>query len=213
MVNGASCIRRSEFRTLTATSDRLTRVELIAAAIIELSNPDLRAACFDDPKLPAKVPASNGLAQACIVDKIEQFAGELSDPSIGSDERLFALKFLLHLVGDVYQPWIASCPPNTRSSPAARPMVDPPDSTARAGRPERWVCAPTSAVRPHASWIQTSDALPMAAQGRALPPAPDFQSARSGRTAVAKLDTPLNRVRQLDGGVGAVSRRHRARPA
>jgi hypothetical protein len=71
---------------------------------IELGNPDLGAACFDHPKLPAGVPASKGPAQACIVDKIEQFAGELADPNTGSDERLLALKFLLHLVGDVHQP-------------------------------------------------------------------------------------------------------------
>jgi hypothetical protein len=71
---------------------------------IELRNPDLRAACFDHPRVPAGVPASGGPAQACIVDKIEQFEGELVAPDTSAGERLLALKFLLHLVADVHQP-------------------------------------------------------------------------------------------------------------
>jgi hypothetical protein len=39
-----------------------------------------------------------------VVDKINQFAVELKDPNTDFEERLFALKFLLHLVGDLHQP-------------------------------------------------------------------------------------------------------------
>ena len=39
-----------------------------------------------------------------MVDKIEQFTGELSDPRTDPEERLVALKFVLHLVGDLHQP-------------------------------------------------------------------------------------------------------------
>jgi hypothetical protein len=42
--------------------------------------------------------------KACIVDKIEQFAAELADPRTDPEERLVALKFVLHLVGDLHQP-------------------------------------------------------------------------------------------------------------
>jgi hypothetical protein len=75
---------------------------------IELSLPDLAAACFGHPPLPAGVPASKGPPQACVVDKINQFAGELGDPATGASEQLLALKFLLHFVGDLHQPLHAS---------------------------------------------------------------------------------------------------------
>ena len=71
---------------------------------IEVVAPNLDAACFGHLPLPAGVLASEGSPQACVVDKFEQFAGELGDPTTGAPERLLALKFLLHLVGDVHQP-------------------------------------------------------------------------------------------------------------
>src|SRR6202035_2254805 len=71
---------------------------------IELFKPDLDQACFGRPRLPDGTVASNGPAQACIVDKIEQFTAELADPGTNPEERLLALKFLLHLIGDLHQP-------------------------------------------------------------------------------------------------------------
>ena len=71
---------------------------------IELHSPSLDAACFGHPKLPPAALASLGPAQACIVDKIDQFATELARADTPPDERLAALKFLLHFVGDVHQP-------------------------------------------------------------------------------------------------------------
>ena len=71
---------------------------------IELDGPNLERACFGHPRLPAAVPASSGPAKACLVDKIEQFTAELSNSATAPGERLLALEFLLHLVGDVHQP-------------------------------------------------------------------------------------------------------------
>jgi hypothetical protein len=71
---------------------------------IELGDPNLDAACFGHPPLPAGTIASNGPARVCIVDKIEQFTAELANPSTDPEERLIALKFVLHLVGDLHQP-------------------------------------------------------------------------------------------------------------
>jgi hypothetical protein len=71
---------------------------------IEVDHPNLETACAGHPSLPAGTIASNGPAQACIVDKIEQFAVELVDPRTDPEERVVALKFLLHLVGDLHQP-------------------------------------------------------------------------------------------------------------
>ena len=71
---------------------------------IEIDDPDLSRACFERPPLPAGLLASRGPAHACIVDKIDQFAAELADPATDAEERLIALKFLLHLVGDLHQP-------------------------------------------------------------------------------------------------------------
>jgi S1/P1 Nuclease len=75
---------------------------------LELSAPNLDRACFGHPALPAGALASNGPAQDCVVDKIEEFAAELANPATDRSERIVALKFLLHLVGDLHQPLHAS---------------------------------------------------------------------------------------------------------
>jgi S1/P1 Nuclease len=71
---------------------------------LEINDPDMAVACFERPALPVGTVASNGPPKACIVDKINQFAAELKDPKTDFEERLFALKFLLHFVGDLHQP-------------------------------------------------------------------------------------------------------------
>jgi mono/diheme cytochrome c family protein len=73
-------------------------------AEIDAGRPNIPNACYGQPPLPRGTPASQGPAKACIVDKIDQFAEELADPKLGSDERLLALKYLLNLVGDIHQP-------------------------------------------------------------------------------------------------------------
>jgi hypothetical protein len=75
---------------------------------LELSSPNLDRACFAHPALPPATPASAGPADDCVVDKIDQFEAELSNPHTGTGERRLALQFLLHLVGDVHQPLHAS---------------------------------------------------------------------------------------------------------
>jgi hypothetical protein len=71
---------------------------------VEISHPDLDGACFGHPRIPAGTVASNGPAQDCVVDKVEEFAAELSSPTTDPEERIVALKFLLHFVGDLHQP-------------------------------------------------------------------------------------------------------------
>jgi len=75
---------------------------------IELTAPDLDQACFNHPALPPGTVASNGPADDCVVDKIEEFAAELANPATDLEEQIVALKFLLHFVGDVHQPLHAS---------------------------------------------------------------------------------------------------------
>jgi hypothetical protein len=70
----------------------------------ELADPNLALACFGYPPLPPAVSASKGPPEACVVDKIDQFAAELGDPATGASEQLLALKFLLHVIGDLHQP-------------------------------------------------------------------------------------------------------------
>jgi hypothetical protein len=69
---------------------------------VELDQPDLKAACFGFPA-PDTV-ASRGPAHDCIVNKVAQFAAELGTPALPAAERLLALKFLIHFVGDMHQP-------------------------------------------------------------------------------------------------------------
>jgi hypothetical protein len=71
---------------------------------MELFAPDLEAACYGEPQLPAGVPASAGPAEDCVVNKVNEFERELSSSRTAPAERLMALQFLLHLVGDLHQP-------------------------------------------------------------------------------------------------------------
>src|SRR2546430_996064 len=68
---------------------------------LDPANPDLTKACFGKPALPSMAPASRGVRDDCVVDKIEQFAKELRDPATLPGERLTALQFLLNFVGEV----------------------------------------------------------------------------------------------------------------
>jgi len=71
---------------------------------IEIEQPDMTAACFGFPALAAGQSASQGPAQDCIVNKIEEFFGELQNQTTPPAERLLALKYLIHFVGDLHQP-------------------------------------------------------------------------------------------------------------
>jgi hypothetical protein len=71
---------------------------------MEIEGADIGTACFGRFPLPAGTLASNGDPKACVVDKAKQFADELGAQGTDPEERLFALKFLLHFVGDMHQP-------------------------------------------------------------------------------------------------------------
>jgi S1/P1 Nuclease len=71
---------------------------------VEIDQPDLERACFEFPALPLGQWASQGPAQDCVVNKINEFAAELKSPSTPTAERILALKFLIHFVGDLHQP-------------------------------------------------------------------------------------------------------------
>lgn len=75
---------------------------------LDLHRPNLERACFGHPPLRPGQVASRGPGQACIVDKIVQFRAEWLAPDTAPAERLLALRFLLHFVGDVHQPLHAS---------------------------------------------------------------------------------------------------------
>lgn len=67
---------------------------------------DLDAACFNHPAVTN--PASAGPAQNCVVDKVREFSAELAAPATMPAERLLALKYLIHFIGDLHQPLHAS---------------------------------------------------------------------------------------------------------
>lgn len=73
---------------------------------LDLDNPDFNSACFAEPA--AHTAAFVGAERACIVDKIDQFEHELLDRTTDDRERLRALQFVLHLIGDLHQPLHAS---------------------------------------------------------------------------------------------------------
>jgi hypothetical protein len=63
---------------------------------------------FYEPRDCYRPNDKNVLASAdhhnCVVDRIESFAKVLADRNASHDERVEALKFLVHFVGDVHQP-------------------------------------------------------------------------------------------------------------
>jgi S1/P1 Nuclease len=71
---------------------------------IEIDHPDVAGACFDFPAQGIAQLASAGPAEDCVVNKIDEFAAELRSPLTAPAERLLALKFLIHFIGDVHQP-------------------------------------------------------------------------------------------------------------
>jgi len=97
---------------------------------LEINDPDITVACFGRPALPPGTLASNGPPKACVVDKIAQFAAELKDPETDFEERLFALKFILHFVGDLHQP-LHSADNNDRGGNSVKVLADGVSSTAR----------------------------------------------------------------------------------
>jgi hypothetical protein len=73
-------------------------------ADIDIQTGDIDAACEHHPKLSRGTLASRGPANNCVIDKIDQFMVELRNPFIARAEKILALKFLLHLIGDLHQP-------------------------------------------------------------------------------------------------------------
>jgi hypothetical protein len=71
---------------------------------VEIDGPDLNAACFGHPELGAGELATDGPDKVCATDKIKQFEAELRSTSTDAEERVMALKFILHFVGDIHQP-------------------------------------------------------------------------------------------------------------
>lgn len=65
---------------------------------------DLDKACNGHPELSWGTSASKGPATDCIVDKINQFTVELGNRWTSRAEKILALKFIMHFVGDIHQP-------------------------------------------------------------------------------------------------------------
>lgn len=90
-------------------SDRTgTKVRYLATrawhfADVEIDGGTLGAACHA-PDLPNPRLASRGPADDCVVHKVDEFAAELGDARTSPAEKRLALKFLMHLVGDLHQP-------------------------------------------------------------------------------------------------------------
>ena len=75
---------------------------------IEPRGGSLQVACFAFPELTPGTVSSDGPDPDRVVNKIEQFEAELTTRSTPDAEKLLALKFLMHVVGDLHQPLHAS---------------------------------------------------------------------------------------------------------
>jgi S1/P1 Nuclease len=108
LASDADTLTAADFASRATWADkyRTTHPETAAwhFADIEIDTGDLSAACFGFPALGAAQLASQGPPQDCVLDKVEEFAAELGNPASAAAERLLALKFLIHFVGDLHQP-------------------------------------------------------------------------------------------------------------
>lgn len=100
-------LTRRDFASRSNWADEEKRRDFAAThnwhfAEIEISGGSVAAAC-NGHTLPGQ-PASRGPANACIIDKIEEFRAELATPQAPRAERILALKYVLHFVGDIHQP-------------------------------------------------------------------------------------------------------------
>src|SRR3954454_25264499 len=107
MANGISYFNFPPFRDSNRDGAR-ERTHRWHFVDIEITDPNLNQACFGHPPVPSGTLASLGPANDCVIDKIQEFADELASPATDPEEQIVALKFLLHLVGDVHQPLHAS---------------------------------------------------------------------------------------------------------
>ncbi|HEY1926643.1 MAG TPA: S1/P1 nuclease [Caulobacteraceae bacterium] len=71
---------------------------------LQIGGADLAKVCNNFPKTPAGTPESAGDPNDCALDKINAFKAELADLNTPAPERLMALKFIMHFVGDIHQP-------------------------------------------------------------------------------------------------------------
>jgi|HubBroStandDraft_3_1064219.scaffolds.fasta_scaffold110656_2 hypothetical protein len=108
LASDADTLTTPDFPSRATWADRYAKIHRETAAWHfmdqEIDQPDVAAACFGFPPLAAGQVASAGPAQDCVIDKIDQFSAELRDPATAPAERLLALKFLIHFVGDLHQP-------------------------------------------------------------------------------------------------------------
>jgi hypothetical protein len=142
---------------------------------LDYENPDLAKAC-EHPEFDGL--ASLGPSPDCIVDKIEQFKKELADKTMDPDERLLALKFLIHLVADLHQPLnaIARTDPETGKSDLGGQCIG--------------IVVPKAApVRLRAYWDTTLVEQTLK------------KDANDAADAVLKLATTQNKKKWLSGGV------------
>jgi hypothetical protein len=112
LASDTDALTPADFASRASWADRYRSTHRETAAWhyvdIDIDQPDINPACDHFPALSAGQAASRGPAEDCIVDKIEEFAAELKAPVTPPAERLLALKFLIHFVGDLHQPLHAS---------------------------------------------------------------------------------------------------------
>jgi hypothetical protein len=108
LASDADTLTAPDFASRTTWADRYRTTHRETAswhfADIEIDGGDVAAACFGFPPLAAGQLASQGPSQDCVINKIDEFTVELSNPQTPAAERLLALKFLIHFVGDMHQP-------------------------------------------------------------------------------------------------------------
>jgi hypothetical protein len=108
LASDADSLTGADFASRSTWADKYRNAHRETAAWhfvdIEIDSPDLAAACFNFPPLAAGSAASAGPAQDCIVNKINEFFAELKNSATPPAERLLALKFLIHFIGDLHQP-------------------------------------------------------------------------------------------------------------
>jgi hypothetical protein len=112
-----------KFRDSNKRKDHYVHTQNWHFVDMEIDKPDLNTACFGRPALSPGELATGGPDKMCAVDKIKQFEVELAAPGTDAEERVMALKFILHFVGDLHQP-LHSSDHNDRGGNSVKVIVD-----------------------------------------------------------------------------------------
>jgi len=103
----AMLLRKQTLADIASWADQYREDHRETAKWHYVSIPSAEATFDRNRDCPVSKADPNSPWRDCVTDRILYFEGRLGDTSLSTEERSFALKFLVHLIGDIHQPFHA----------------------------------------------------------------------------------------------------------